>query len=265
MKKQIITLAAALALAVSGYGQITIVNSGAGAGQVNLGAAYLQSFDSLASTGTSNTWSDNSTIAGWYSSRVVYIGDSGTSTTGGLHSYGSDSDRALGSIASGTTTTVYFGTQFVNAIGSTIDTVTVSYDGEQWRRGGNTPQRPETLSFSDQIFSAGAGSLTAATGWTTITSLDFVTPNASDTAASALDGNLLANRVSGIAASITGISFQNTQELWIRWADADNTGTDHGIAIDNVSVTAIPEPSTYALIMGVLTLGFIVARRRQKA
>jgi hypothetical protein len=95
--------------------------------------------------------------------------------------------------------------------------------------------------------------------------LDFVTPNASDTAASALDGNLLANRVSGIAASITGISFQNTQELWIRWADADNTGTDHGIAIDNVSVTAIPEPSTYALIMGVLTLGFIVARRRQKA
>ncbi|MCD8483288.1 MAG: PEP-CTERM sorting domain-containing protein [Verrucomicrobia bacterium] len=36
------------------------------------------------------------------------------------------------------------------------------------------------------------------------------------------------------------------------------------VEIDNISLTAIPEPSTYAAIFGALALGFIVLRRRRK-
>ena len=34
------------------------------------------------------------------------------------------------------------------------------------------------------------------------------------------------------------------------------------IALDDVSVKAVPEPSTYAIILGIFSLGFVVVRRR---
>jgi hypothetical protein len=43
---------------------------------------------------------------------------------------------------------------------------------------------------------------------------------------------------------------------------ADNSGT---FSLDFTSITAIPEPSTYAAILGALTIGFVVVRRRFNA
>src|SRR3954463_3857146 len=91
------------------------------AGDVSLntiGTAVTQNFDSLATTGTTNTWTDGTTLTGWYAQfeliagPTTYIGDPGTSTTGAVHSYGVAgtnpvTERALGSIASGTTGIVY--------------------------------------------------------------------------------------------------------------------------------------------------------------
>ena len=53
----------------------------------------------------------------------------------------------------------------------------------------------------------------------------------------------------------------------IRFSDPDHSGNDHGLAIDDFSVsyTAIPEPSTYAAIVGVLALGGVMWQRRRKA
>ena len=65
-----------------------------------LGAAQTQSFDTLANSGTAAvTWTDNTTIGGWYSNRTTYLVSTGTSTSGSLFSFGSTSatDRALGS------------------------------------------------------------------------------------------------------------------------------------------------------------------------
>ncbi len=58
--------------AVSGFGQVNISSAG---------TPVTQDFNTLAQSGTANTWADNTTIAGWYSNRVVYIGDEGTSAT----------------------------------------------------------------------------------------------------------------------------------------------------------------------------------------
>lgn len=40
-------------------------------------------------------------------------------------------------------------------------------------------------------------------------------------------------------------------------------GGANGFTLDALSVTAIPEPSTYAVICGALALGFVLARRRR--
>src|SRR5580765_656148 len=69
----------------------------------SFGVPLTENFDSLASTGTNLTWTDNSTIPGWYSTRATYNSGTGSSNTGALYSFGlaGAADRALGSVASG--------------------------------------------------------------------------------------------------------------------------------------------------------------------
>ena len=79
-----------------------------------LGVPLTENFDTLASTGTGITWTDNSTIPGWYSTRTTYNSGTGSSNTGALYSFGVGgtnpvTDRALGSVGSGGTGTVYWG------------------------------------------------------------------------------------------------------------------------------------------------------------
>jgi hypothetical protein len=52
-------------------------------------SSYTQNFDSLAS-GANNatvTWTDNSTLTGWYSNRTLYRVSAGTVNNGDLYSY----------------------------------------------------------------------------------------------------------------------------------------------------------------------------------
>ena len=124
----------------------------------NTTSALTQDFNTLAISGTTNTWADNTTITGWYSNRILYIGDAGTSTTGALFSYGSaaSTERALGALTSGGTPTVQFGVRLVNNTGGTLSGLTISYRGEQWRQNSTA----QTLVFESQV---GAASLTTGT------------------------------------------------------------------------------------------------------
>ncbi|MDZ8085594.1 MAG: Calx-beta domain-containing protein [Nostoc sp. DedQUE12b] len=194
---------------------------------------YSQNFSSLALSGTP-AWVNDSTISGWYSTRTTYSPGTGSNNTGGLYSFGSanNPDRALGSLASGSTGTIYYGLRLQNNTGSAITKLQVSYTGEQWRNGGNTSQ--QQLKFSYQTGST-ITSLTTGT-WTPVTSLDFTGPIATATAG-ALNGNLIANRV-----VITPVIFNlatpiaNGEEIILRWEDIDDGGNDHGLAIDDVSI-----------------------------
>jgi hypothetical protein len=61
-------------------------------------------------------------------------------------------------------------------------------------------------------------------------------------------------------------SLNNQTAVYLRLIAASAPGATSGSnRVDNFTVTAIPEPSTYAAIMGVLTLGIVLYRRRQKA
>ncbi|MGC3956478.1 MAG: hypothetical protein QM813_00420 [Verrucomicrobiota bacterium] len=94
--------------------------------------------------------------------------------------------------------------------------------------------------------------------------MDFNSPNVGTTAA-ALDGNLAANQVSFANIVLPGVTLNPGQEIFLRWLDIDDGGNDHGLAIDNFSVsftTAVPEPAA-ATLLGLAALGVIMRARNR--
>lgn len=205
--------------------------------------SYAQNFDTLATSGTANPWTNNSTLPGWYSTRnstntASYRSGEGTSTTGDLWSYGVAgvnglNDRALGSLGSGSATPIHFGVRFTNDSAATMTNLSISFVGEQWRCGGKTSA--ETLAFAYQVSSAPLTNPALATGWVNFTALNFNSPTAT-TNAGALDGNNPTNRTA-LTAVLSGVTVPPGQELFLRWRDIDDTGSDHGISIDDLTVT----------------------------
>ncbi|WP_414588944.1 endonuclease/exonuclease/phosphatase family protein [Scytonema sp. PCC 10023] len=202
---------------------------------INLNSPYSQNFDSLANSGT-NSWNDDSTISGWYSNRTSYTAGTGSSNTGSFYSFGTtgSTERALGSVTSGSTNTIYYGARFVNNTSNTITGLNISYIGEQWRNAGNTS--PQILDFQYQV---GATSLTSGS-WIDFNTLDFTSPVTTATAG-ALDGNATANRTA-LSSTLGGLNVAPGQEIWLRWQDVDNSGADHGLGIDNFSISTVDAP-----------------------
>jgi hypothetical protein len=219
-----------------------------------LGVPLTENFDTLAQTGTNIAWTDNSTIPGWYSTRTTYNSGTGSSNTGALYSFGVAgtnpvTDRALGSVGSGGTGTVYWGVSLTNNTGATITSLNVTYVGEQWRNGGATSPNvsvAQTVDFQYQIANTAVvtGVNTPTTGWVDHDFLDFTSPTFGTTAAATLDGNAGGNRVQKSAT--LSVTIANGQEVWLRWVDIDHSGNDHGLAIDDLSVTpsGIPPADT---------------------
>jgi uncharacterized repeat protein (TIGR01451 family) len=211
-----------------------------------LGSPYTQSFDTLPAS-ASATWTNNSTIPGWYHARTgtgtTIVADTGTNTAGNLYSYGSTAatDRALGSLGSGNAAAgnFFWGVRLQNNTGATITSLNVSYTGEQWR---NSAAAAQTIAFSYLVGSPTVtGSLAEfQSAGVVVPSLDFTSPITGGTAG-ALSGNLAANRTA-LTFTITGLSIPNGTEVMLRWSDPDHTGTDHGLSIDDFSVTpnAVP-------------------------
>ncbi len=222
-----------------------------------LGTPYTQDFDTLPASGSA-TWTNNSTIPGWFHARTgtgtTIVANDGSSNAGNLYSYGTGTatDRALGSLGSGNAAigNMFWGVRLQNNSGSTITTLNVSYTGEQWR---NSAAAAQTIAFSYLVGSpAVTGSLAEfQTAGVPVTSLDFTGPITGG-AAGALNGNSAANRTA-ISFSITGLTIPNGTEVMLRWSDPDHTGSDHGLAIDDLSVTPMGTTAASATISGRVT------------
>lgn len=288
-----LAISTVLLLAVAGSAQAQVSFTG---------TPYTQDFDTLSSTvSATNTWTQNSTLQGWWAMNSLgtpgataatgrdtgtwftglnnYRSGTGSANNGALWDFGvagvnAVTDRALGSVGSGTSGT---GGDFVWALvllnnsGVTYTNFTLTYDGEQWRDGAlsTVPGTPaaQTVEFDYTLLSALPtfadlqGSNT--TGYTAVTALNFTSPvftNATTTG-NALDGNAAANRTAGIT-STENLTWAPGQYLVLRWWDNNHPNNDHGLAIDNIYFTAdVPTPAAAAL----LGLGTLVASRRRRA
>lgn len=230
---------------------------------------YSQSFDTLAATG-STAWVNDTTLSGWSLFRatgtsLTVTAGTGSSNSGGFYSFGAaaSSDRALGSVASGGTGTASYALALTNNSGGALNSFTLRFDGEQWRNGGATAPAVSVAQTLKLEYGFGA-TLAGVSSWTAPGgSFDFTSPVFGTTAAASGMGN-----AAGLAANLGGTvatSWAHGSTLWVRWVDIDNTGNDHGLAIDNVSfsVTAVPEPSSYALLLAGLGAVGLIARRRR--
>lgn len=198
--------------------------------------ASVQDFDTLATTGTSNEL----VLPGWQLREVgtatrvdqLYAADTGSGNAGDTYSFGASgsSDRALGSLRSGTLASTY-GACYSNNTGAPINALQLAYTGEQWRLG--TIARADTLQFA---YSLDATDLVDGS-WTGVAALDFSSPS-TVAPTGARDGNDAANRTA-LSATVDALDIAQGATFWIRWTDLDASGADDALAIDDVSVTAI--------------------------
>lgn len=269
------SLLAALAVAVGNVATAQINYSG---------GTYSENFNSIFSTDGTGTAVPGTTAIGlqgaiptltaWQAARVsgsgattfAIFGDwggSGASGTGRLYSYGlpASTERALGAIASGTTT-VGFGTWFVNTSSDTYGSVSFSFDREIWRTQNTAID--ESLPFSYGFASSGIGTGNFITNalMTAYQALDATSPSFYASLNGGLGGftDPSTNMVT-VSATITGINWAPGDSLFIRWNDFNDAGNDAGVAIDNLSMVAtIPEPAC-GLVLGLGLAALALLRR----
>lgn len=198
------------------------------------GTPYPQTFDAIGASGTSYP-------AGWTGIRLSGSGTANetlnpvvvaaASNSGAVYNAGTDAgtDRALGSLASGTTVPA-FGAVFLNQTGAAANRVNISARAEQWRTGSDA-SITERLIFE---YSFDATSLSTGT-WTAVPALDIVERATTATTAGPLDGNDQANSTN-INASIP-VNWPAGSNMWIRWRDNNDVGSDALLALDNFLIS----------------------------
>jgi CSLREA domain-containing protein len=201
----------------------------------SIGVPASQDFDTLASSGTDIPFVSNTTIPGWYATRTLYNASNGSDTAGTLYSFrtaASATDRALGSVAAGNTGTVRYGVRLRNDTGIAITGLDVSFVGEQWRKANNAAQHTLTFDYRQ------AENVSDLIGtYIAVPQLDFAAPIFGATTATAIDGNLAANRIA--LSHVIDVMIPPGEEIMLRWSDVDDAGNDHGFGIDDFSVTPL--------------------------
>lgn len=233
-----------------------------------LNVPVTENFDTLATSGSTPLNATTNTqqavpglVMAWDAGKIAgtgttlnFIADNGTSNSGALYSYGStgSTERALGSIASGSNT-VAFGVELVNNTGSALTSVDLSFRREQWRSSTST-QNVLTFAYAVSGGSATSANYIFDAGMVAEATCNLVgdPPVAAN---GALDGNV--NFVN-VACTVTA-NVPNGSSLFIRWSDFNDIGNDAGLAVDDFAATARPEPATLAL----LGLGALAMLRRR--
>jgi hypothetical protein len=194
------------------------------------------------------------TVNGWYGAKIAGTGTSatdllanaGTTSSGTLYSFGNANDvnRALGTIATGTTT-MAFGALIKNDTGGTITNVKVSFTAEFWRNAipNSSASSAETnvLVFGygkiDGISNSVSNFLISSNALSqTNLNITGPTPVAYGTTPVNLDGSLPANQVAFSNVAVP-LSLASGEMAFVRWQDKDNTGLDAGIGMDNFTLS----------------------------
>ena len=253
-----------------------------------LGSVYTQNFDSLPDPGATSVNANNPVIingltyslgnpydfafpqlttgsgglglpalAGWYGSagKTAQFGATdGDQTTGGDISFGlaNSSQRALGLLATSSTSGTAFGARFINGTGITLNRMNLQFTGEVWRQSNV----PKTLQFYYAIDLSGTNLFPAATAYIPALNVNLPTVSA-DTGGVAVDGTAPLNQTN---LSVLNLAISNCPPgaaLWLVWQMTDNTGKAQGLGIDELSFSAsVPLPQPLSIQVTGANLSF---------
>lgn len=213
------------------YGQVSLVTSPYSENFDNLGSGYPTGWTGIRAAGS-----------GEENEVLVPVESNGSSSSGAIYNVGIDTDRALATLASGTTMPM-FGASFQNNTGSVLNLLKVSADMEQWKSGSSSTSN-ETIKFE---YSLNATSIhDEAADWIAVSDLDLNEILIETTSAAAVNGN---TNSKAITAELTGLNWGNNTIIWIRWSDYNDSGSDGMYGIDNFKVefnSNTTTPAVYA-------------------
>ena len=214
-----------------------------------LNTAFTENFDTYTGTAapTNFTFSDTDfTPGGIYDIAGAYF--SSNSNYALVDSDVSSTDRAFGQKGP-TSGSDFLNWTFQNNTGSAISQFSISWDFEQYSEA----TRATELDFAYN--SNGGGFIQTGIVGTTESFASTGSPYA----------NLAAVASQSRAITITLASaLDNGEEIVLGWSfvNGAGTGSNAHIGIDNISVTAVPEPSAYAMLAGLSALASVMYRRR---
>lgn len=198
---------------------------------IGVNVPYSEDFSGMGATETAFIpgWTAINTTNG---NTLTMAVSNGSLSSGNVYNVGAagSEERAFGTIADGTTIPA-LGAVFTNNTGGTVSKISIQTRMEQWRESSNETVN-ETVAFS---YSFDATSLNTGT-WTTVTALDLKEKLTTATSNVAVNGNLATN-YSNLANIITGLNWANGTNLWIKWTDANETGSNGLYAIDNFIIS----------------------------
>lgn len=226
-------------VSVNADNPVTLTNSGV---IYSLANPYDFAFPAIASGGAGGL--GISALAGWYGSSVAgskFGATDGDQTTGGQISFGlpSNSNRALGLLATSSTGGTAFGARFINGSGITLTRMNLQFTGEVWRQS----DKSKTLQFSYFVDLTGTNTFTTnVTAFLPALNVNLPTVPA-DVNGVAVDGTSPLNRTNLSVWNQTITNWPPGAALWLAWRMPDSTGKAQGLAVDNLSFSAsVPAP-----------------------
>ncbi len=157
----------------------------------------------------------------------------------------STTDLALGMKNSGTGRFVL---RLQNNTSQALDSWSISYNVEQFSRGASA----STITFDYGLISATGSFIT--TG---------LTGGSAVTATTGTDGNLASVLSTGRTATIA-TSIAAGSEIYLRWTYNHASGTSPHLGVDDIVVSAVPEPKTWVMIgIGSAFMLWNLRRRRE--
>jgi hypothetical protein len=187
-------------------------------------------------------------LAGWYgladptaSVGVRFGASDGDQTTGGQISFGpaNNSNRALGLLATSSTGYTAFGLKLINGSGQTLNYINLQFTGEVWRQS----DLAKTLAFYYFIDTSATNAFsTAATASLPALNVTFSTVD-SDTGGAAVDGTATNNQSILAVVNQPIAPWPPDAALWLVWEMASAKGKAQGLAIDNLTFSATPNPT----------------------
>ena len=221
--KKLYTLSIVLLTSLS-FGQTSI-------SLIGVNVPYTEDFSGMGATETAF-------IPGWTAINVAngaaltMAVTNGVANSGNVYNVGAtgSEERAFGTLADDTTIPA-LGAVFTNNTGGTVSKISIQARMEQWRESGNA-LTDETVTFS---YSFDATSLNTGT-WTSVTALDLKEKLTTVNTNNAVNGNLASNYTL-LSNIITGLNWANGTNLWIKWTDANDPGSNGLYAIDNFIIS----------------------------
>ncbi len=227
--------------------------AGADIGITNLAQSYTQDFNTLPTQDTGTfTWTDNSTLDGWYRRANVSNADqtpdpdlvdyavkgSSVSTSGFYNvSSAGNSDRAVGFRVNGQPAGLKkgsLGVIFDNNTGTTLTGFDLSYHGEKWYQSVNET----TLLFQWRVVDSFADINNdidrAQTGWNDAGALSWTV--AGGAVNTWVNGTEAANSTNFSGSVTNNMSLAPGQKLVIRWRIAETGVGRAGLMIDDVQI-----------------------------